>query len=119
VAINGKWFRAKLVEKSRSQRQLAKHLGLDPAAITLMLRGDRRMQLDEAKSIAAFIGEPLIDVLRAAGLPLRQSGSASIGMTPMPESAADSATVRDLVRKYNGLLAEAEKVARAIEVLKS
>ena len=116
--IHGDWFRTKLTEKRRSQRQLARHLELDPAAITLMLRGERRMQLEEARSIAAFLGEPVTDVLRAAGLPLKDEAAKEQTPTRIVASASDDETVRELIRKHNELLEQAEKLAKAIAILK-
>lgn len=71
--FNGDWFRRKLVEKGRSQRQLAKHLDRNASAVTLLLAGQRRMQMSEAELVASFLGEPLHDVLRAAGLPIKEN----------------------------------------------
>lgn len=69
--IDGQWFRRKLTQHQRSQRELARRLEVDASAITHLFNGFRRMQIAEAEKIAAFLGEPLEDVLRAAGLPLR------------------------------------------------
>ena len=77
--IDGTWFRNKLIDKRKSQRQLAKFLGVDPSAITLMLDGKRKMQLEEAEKIASFIGEPVNSVLRAAGLQMRDRKCKIIG----------------------------------------
>ena len=104
--INGDWFRRKLTEKNRSQRALAKHLDLDPGAITLTLRGDRRLQMHEAEQIAVFLGEPLEDVLRAAGMPIGQ---------PAPPRQPDSSDpVQALRAKRDELLAEVDTLNKAI-----
>lgn len=66
--INATWFKARLAEVEKSQRQLAEAIGRDPAAVTMMLKGGRRMQLDEAEKIAAFLKRPLADVLENAGI---------------------------------------------------
>lgn len=42
-AMNTKWFRQRLKELELSQRGLAKLLDLDAAAVSYMLRGQRRM----------------------------------------------------------------------------
>lgn len=68
--MNAEWFQQQLALKRLSQRLLARYLGLDPSAITLMFKGKRRMQLDEAARIAEFIGAPIEDVLSNAGLVL-------------------------------------------------
>lgn len=54
-----------------SQRTLAKQLGLDPAAVTLMLRGDRRMTTEETQKIASLLGVPVTEVIRRAGVDVR------------------------------------------------
>lgn len=41
---------------------------LDPSALSLMLRGKRSMQLEEARQFADLFDVPLIDVLRHAGI---------------------------------------------------
>lgn len=66
--MNTKWFRAQLADKKMSQRGLAKLMGLDAAAISLMLRGMRRMTPDEAHQIANILGLPITEVLRQAGI---------------------------------------------------
>lgn len=106
--IDAAWFRTKLTHKNRSQRALAKHLGLDPGAITLMFGGKRRMQMDEAKKIAVFLGEPVADVLRAAGLQI-ESGPVKRAYTGTP--------VEGLRQKRAELLAEIETIDKAIELL--
>ena len=58
----------KLADRKLSQRQLAKMMGLDPAAVSLMLRDQRRMTNEEAHFIASTIGVPVTEVLRQAGI---------------------------------------------------
>lgn len=110
MTINGNWFRTKLTQKNRSQRGLAKHLKLDPGAITLMFNGKRRMQLDEAQKIASFLGEPVSDVLRAAGLPLRPEGF-------QPATVLTGTPLEGLKQKRDELLAEVEALEKAIAIL--
>lgn len=66
--MNTKWFRAQLADKKMSQRGLAKLLKLDAAAVSLMLRGMRRMTPEEAHDIANILGLPITEVLRQAGI---------------------------------------------------
>lgn len=49
-------------------RALARHLEMDPAAMSRTLNGSRRMQLDEASAIANFLAVPVSEVLRHAGV---------------------------------------------------
>lgn len=41
---------------------------MDPSAVSRMLSGDRKMQPDEARAIAHFIGAPISEVMKHAGL---------------------------------------------------
>lgn len=71
--MNADWFKQQLEQRRLSQRKLARFLELDPSAITLTLNGKRRMQLDEASRIATFLGVPVEEVLKNAGLALEQN----------------------------------------------
>lgn len=62
------WFRERLADRELSQRGLAKLLGLDPAAVSLLLRGQRRMTPAEAKRLADVLGAPVTEILRRAGV---------------------------------------------------
>lgn len=66
--MNTDWFRQQLAARKMSQRGLAKLLDLDPAAVSLMLRGQRRMTNEEAHQISGVIGLPITEVLRQAGI---------------------------------------------------
>jgi len=77
LEIDDQFFRDALRAADKSQRELARFMSLDPAAITLMLQGRRAMQLSEAQQIADFLGIAIEDVLRHAGLQL--SGDAGGG----------------------------------------
>lgn len=68
MPMNTEWFKQKLAERKLSQRQLAKQMDLDPAAISLTLRGMRKMTNEEAHLIASKIGVPVTEVLRQAGI---------------------------------------------------
>lgn len=67
-SIDTKWFQDRLADRKMSQRQLAKHLGLDSSAVSLTFRGKRLMKLTEAADIARLIGAPLDEVLAHAGV---------------------------------------------------
>lgn len=66
--INTAWFKGQLADKQINQRAIASSLSLDPASVSLMLRGKRRLQLDEAAALANLLGVPLDDVLFHAGI---------------------------------------------------
>lgn len=67
-AMNTKYFRNRLREIELSQRGLAKLLGIDAAAVSLMLRGKRKMALEEAKRVAEILGVSTLEVMREAGI---------------------------------------------------
>lgn len=69
--VDRDWFRDRLKDIEMSQRKLAKHLDLDPAAVTLMLRGERRMTTAEAQQIASLFAVPVTEILRRAGVDVR------------------------------------------------
>lgn len=66
--MNTEWFRQVLASKKLSQRRLAALLELDPAAVSLMLRGQRRMTNEEAHQIGIILGVKTTEVLRQAGI---------------------------------------------------
>lgn len=66
--INQSWFQERLAALKISQRQLAKRIGLDPAAVSYMFAGKRRMTMDEARSIAEHMLVPVTEVMRQAGI---------------------------------------------------
>ena len=66
--MNTDWFRQKLEERKLSQRGLAKLMKLDAAAVSLMLRGQRKMTNEEALQIASILGVKVTEVLRQAGV---------------------------------------------------
>lgn len=68
MEIKTEWFRDRLADKRMSQRGLARAMGLDAAAVSLMLRGKREMKLAEAAEIARLLGVPAEEVLANAGV---------------------------------------------------
>lgn len=66
--INKTWFREQLSRMGLSQRQLAKRINLDPAAVSYMFAGKRNMSMDEAKAIAGELLLPVTEVMRQAGI---------------------------------------------------
>ena len=68
MPIDTRWFQDLLADRRISQRGLAKKFGLDPAAVSLMFRGKRRMQMHEAADVARLLGVTLDDVLAHAGI---------------------------------------------------
>lgn len=66
--INQAWFQERLRALKLSQRQLAKRINLDPAAVSYMFQGKRAMSMDEAKAIADQLFVPVTEVMRQAGI---------------------------------------------------
>jgi transcriptional regulator with XRE-family HTH domain len=66
--MNTEWFRDVLAQKKLSQRRLAALMELDPAAVSLMLRGHRRMTPEEAHQMGIILGVKTTEILRQAGI---------------------------------------------------
>lgn len=73
MPVNTKWFRAQLSDQGKSQADLARHMDIDKASLTRIFQGKRRLQLEECKKIARFLGLPVDDILTNAGIQLRPS----------------------------------------------
>jgi hypothetical protein len=74
-AINTEWFHQQFERQESSLRSFARHAGMDPAVVSRMLSGQRRMKLEEAQEIANFLRVPLVEVLKHAGLSIDDDGS--------------------------------------------
>lgn len=93
--IDTKWFVDRLAEKRLSQRGLAKLLGLDSSAVSLMFRGKRDMKLAEAAQIAQLLGAPVDDVLTHAGVhEISRGMRASVTGLMMPSGEIECVTDR-------------------------
>lgn len=73
--IDRAWFFKKLEEGNKSVRGLARHLELDPSAVSRMLSGHRKMKIEEANQIARFLGAPVSEVLTHAGVSVDLDGA--------------------------------------------
>jgi transcriptional regulator with XRE-family HTH domain len=67
TSIDTRWFQGRLMDRQISQRKLAKHLGLDPAAVSLMLRGKRKATAQEVAEIARTLGVGVDEVMARLG----------------------------------------------------
>lgn len=110
MTIDTQWFTDRLAERQLSQRGLAKLMGIDPSAISLMLRDKRRMTLEEAAQIAVLLNSSTDEVLRAAGV--EPPGSANkiriIGHVRGDSSVGlEAEGIHDLVDAPPGLPADA------------
>lgn len=75
MVVDTDWFRDRLAARQMSQRGLARAMGLDAAAVSLMLRGKREMKLTEAAEIAQLLGVPADEVIAAAGVRISSGGT--------------------------------------------
>jgi len=66
--IDGAWFHNQLDDRGQSLRALARHLGKDASAVSRTFSGKRRMTMEEAAEIAAFLGVPVTEVMHHAGI---------------------------------------------------
>lgn len=66
--IDTAWFREQVEKKKLSQRRLAKLMGLDPAAVSYMFRGRRKMQLEDAAFLATLFSCSLDTIAQRAGV---------------------------------------------------
>lgn len=69
ATIDTDWFADRLRVRDLSQRGLARLMGIDPAAVSLMPRGKRRITLEEAAQLAVLLDVSTTEVLQRAGLP--------------------------------------------------
>jgi len=72
--VNTRWFKDRLADCKLSQRGLARAMGLDPAAVSLTLRGKREMKIAEAVQIARLLGVPADEVMQHAGVSIQSGG---------------------------------------------
>src|SRR5690606_28173814 len=77
------WIRDELVKRGKSQAALARHMNLDPSQVSKMLKGGRKISIDELSKIEQFLG---------ATSPKRGGGSA-----PVPSPAVISALCVEVV----------------------
>lgn len=97
--VDVNWFKGRLLDRSISQRKLAKHLGLDPAAISLMINGRRKASAKEIAEIARLLGASSDEVLTrlGAGVPAKRSsgGGEAVAATSPPSPAFGGAIGSD------------------------
>ncbi len=92
--VNTEFFRTKLAEREMSMRTLAKKLDLDPASVSLMLRGKRRITTAEANHMAVILGISVTEILRQAGVPVTEDAH-NVALVGTIECAGK-------VKKYTG-----------------
>lgn len=111
--MNTRWFRDRLKGIELSQRGLAKLLDVDAAAVSYMLRGKRKMTLNEANRIAQILGVPASEVMRQAGIKVDD------GVKRVPVSgicAVDGAITMLAARTHEKVIAPADVPADSYAV---
>lgn len=66
--VDTAWFKDRIIARKSSQRKLAKALNMDPAAMSLLLRGMRGIAPQEAEALARELGVPMGEVLARIGV---------------------------------------------------
>lgn len=74
MPVQTQWFKDRLADRRMSQRALARAMGLDQAAVSLMFRGRREMRISEAIEIAHLLGRSPDEVMEAAGVDIANRG---------------------------------------------
>ena len=65
------WIRTGLQRPGKNQAGLARALGINPAGVTRILKGERRIRADELTRIEAYLGAPPENPLRGMDAPAR------------------------------------------------
>lgn len=79
--VDRQWFMDKLSDGKKSVRGLARHLSLDPSAVSRMLSGQRRMRMTEIGEIARFLNVDVEEVLRHAGVAIDEGKPSRVLLT--------------------------------------
>jgi len=66
--IDTSWFKGLLADRGTSQRQLAFKMEMDPASMSLLLRGKRNLRLEEAEKMAQILNVRVDEILYRAGV---------------------------------------------------
>ncbi|HYD29210.1 helix-turn-helix domain-containing protein [Brevundimonas sp.] len=74
--VDKKWFQQRLREMRRSQAELARFMGVPPAAVSLIFAGRRTVRAQEASDMARFLSVPVNEVLKRLGTTIAISPNA-------------------------------------------
>lgn len=72
-----RWFQDRLRQLGKTQRGLAKHMGLDPSRITEILNQSRSTKIEEAVEMAEYLETSLEDVVSKLGTFVNRDAKAS------------------------------------------
>lgn len=73
--VNRRYFESLMQAKDLSLRGLAKRMEMSHSQLSLVFSGVRRMQLEEAAQLSSIFGEPLYQIVEAAGVSVRPVGT--------------------------------------------
>ena len=82
ATVDKKWFVDRWTEKGLSLRKVADLVGMDPSALSRVLKGERKMKIGEVGRIASVLDVSSADVLAHVELP-----SADIGASETTDEA--------------------------------
>ena len=103
--IDTAWFHQRLDERGESVRGLARFMGLDPSAVSRMLKGERKMSADEQDHVSNFLGVNLEEIaMRRRGDHFgfgesKQANYATYGGPSSPEQPTKMFTESDVIYK--------------------
>src|SRR3546814_13466508 len=66
-AMQKHWFQSRLRQLGKTQRGLAKHMGLDPSRVTEILNKSRGIKIEEAVEMADYLATSLDDLVTRLG----------------------------------------------------
>lgn len=70
ASVDEQWVRAQLDRENKTAKQLGEFIGVDQSSVSKMLKGGRRINLEEIPLIAHFINAPVDETARRLGLPI-------------------------------------------------
>ena len=62
AGIDTAWFHQQLEQRGESVRGLARFIGIDPSAVSRMLKGERKMSAEEQDQIPNFLSVNLEEI---------------------------------------------------------
>lgn len=79
--FDARWFDAHLADQGHDRDQLAAHMGLTRTNIDMIFKDQRELTGDEVTLLAAFLQQPVEEVVDRAGIATPQPGTT----TPAPD----------------------------------
>lgn len=76
--VDSKWFRRLIAARNiQSQAEAARRMGISSSYLSLILSGERALQMEEAKKMATLLGVPLSEVAAHFGGPVQDAVKAA------------------------------------------